>query len=367
MSDAATLPPKDARTAPVAIWGLLENIKGDDLLRWRMEEPAGRASVAERNLDYPFPYGWFPALLSADLAPGEVKPLRYMGRDLAIWRGHDGKPRMLDAYCQHLGAHMGYGGKVSGDLLECPFHAWRYDGEGAVKAIPYSETIPPRLTKACDRPWRVAEANRWIWFWYHPFGEPPAWELEHFAETSDPEWSDYEIHEWYVWGTLQNMAENGVDAAHFKYVHGTATFPEYVMNWDGVRRSSHMDAKLGTPKGEVDGRIASGMIGPGQNWTRFTGISETLLVAAITPVEHDKLHVRFCFTQPKAQVEGLMGKLAKALIRDICKQVDQDKMIWDRQQYRPRPVICGGDGPILLFRKWYSQFYAELAGEKAAP
>ena len=113
----------DARTAPVAVWQILEKLRGQDLIDWRLAEVTGRASIEERNLDIGFPFGWYPIALSKDLAVGEVKPLRYFSQDLAMWRGEDGQVRMLDAYCKHLGAHMGYGGKVHGNLLECPFHA----------------------------------------------------------------------------------------------------------------------------------------------------------------------------------------------------------------------------------------------------
>ncbi|MBC7521088.1 MAG: Rieske 2Fe-2S domain-containing protein [Sandarakinorhabdus sp.] len=357
----------DARTAPVAVWQLLAGLKGDALKAWRLAETQGRASVAERNLDLPYPFGWFPALLSAELAVGEVKPLRYFGQELVIWRGQDGTARMLDAWCKHLGAHMGHGGKVDGNNLECPFHAWRYDETGAVVEIPYSRTIPPQVKRPCAHQWPVEEANRWVWFWYHPDGAAPLWPLQHSAETSNPDWTDYDIHEWNVWGNIQNMAENGVDAAHFKYVHGTASFPDYKMSWDGYGRGASLDAKMGTPRGEVAGTIATGSMGPGQSWTRFTGISETLLVACITPVEKDHIKVRFCFTQPRTQAEGEGAGLARALIRDICKQFDQDKVIWDRQRYLPDAVICEGDGPIAQFRRFYAQFYADRAAEPLRP
>ncbi|MFZ4110018.1 MAG: aromatic ring-hydroxylating oxygenase subunit alpha [Polymorphobacter sp.] len=356
-------PINDARTAPVAVWQMLSGLKGDALKAWRLAETQGRASVAERGLDIPYPFGWYPALLSSELAIGEVKPLRYFGRDLVIWRGEDGQARMLDAYCRHLGAHMGYGGKVDGNNLECPFHAWRYDETGVVREIPYAKTIPPQVKRPCAHQWPVAEANRWLMFWYHPDGTAPQWEVQHFAETTDPDWSEYEISEWNVWGSIQNMAENGVDVAHFKYVHGTASFPDYKLSWDGIRREAAVDAKMGTPRGEVDGRIAFGSTGPGQSWTRFTGISETLLVACITPVDKDHVQARFCFTQPRTQAEGEGAGLARALIRDICKQFDQDKVIWDRQRYLPDAVICDGDGPIAHFRRYYRQFYAEWAGD----
>lgn len=356
MSDVA------AQRSPVAVSSAFATMDADERARWRLADLNGRASAAERNLDIPFPFGWYPALLSSELKKGEVKPLRYFGRDLVIWRGEDGAARMLDAHCKHLGAHMGYGGRVAGDLLECPFHAWRYDGEGAVQDIPYAKTIPPRMRKSCELQWPVAEANRLIWFWYHPFGSAPQWAVEEFPETSDAGWTEYEIHEWRVFSALQNMAENSVDLAHFKFVHGTP-FPKSEMIWDGIRRASIIDTGMNTPRGRVESRIEARMIGPGQSATRFTGLAETLLVAAITPVEKDEIRVRFCFTQPKAQKEGISSMAAKAFIHEVCRQLDQDKVIWDNMHYLKRPVICDGDGPILRFRKYYSQFYAEWANE----
>jgi 3-ketosteroid 9alpha-monooxygenase subunit A len=353
-------------SSPVAVAQALAGMSPDERAAWRTADLPGRPSAVERGLDIPVPYGWFPALLSCELAVGEVKPLRYLGRDLVVWRGEDGVPRMLDAHCRHLGAHMGHGGRVVGEQLECPFHAWQYDGQGVVTAIPYASRIPPSLTKPCPRQWPLREANRMIWFWYHPHGAPPAWEVEVFPETSDPDWSNYEIFEWRLFGSIQNMAENGVDVAHFRYVHGTATFPTSEMIWDGPRRTSIIEAGLDTPTGQVMSRIEASMFGPGQTSTRFSGLAETLLVAAVTPVEKDEVRLRFCFTQPKAQTEGLAAMAAAGFVYEVCRQLDQDKVIWDRQRYLERPVICDGDGPILRFRQWYRQFYAEWANTRSA-
>ena len=364
MSDVETA--TDARTAPVAVWQVLEKLRGQDLLDWRLAEVKNRASVEDRNLDIGFPFGWYAIELSAGLAVGEVKPLRYFARDLAMWRGEDGQVRIVDAYCKHLGAHMGHGGKVHGNLLECPFHAWRYDGdEGVVKDIPYSKVIPPQVKRKCTTTYPVTEANRWIWMWYHPEGAAPLWEVERLPECSDPEWTDFEVHEWNVWGNIQNMAENGVDVAHFKYIHGTANVPLGDLRWGEWGRGADVKAKMGTPWGEVDGQISYDTMGPGQSWTRFTGISETLLVACITPVELDHCHTRFCFTQPRAQANGERAGVAKAIIRDICKQYDQDKVVWDRQKFQPDAIICAGDGPIAQFRDYYARYYVAGQGKPA--
>ena len=356
----------ESRSAPVAVWSVLEKMSPEELVEWRVKEVEGRPSIEDRNLDLPHPFGWFVACYSDELAVGEVKPLRYFDRDLVLWRGEDGVPRMLDAYCKHLGAHMGHGGRVQGNMLECPFHAWKYDEQGIVQEIPYSKTIPPKLKRPCDNQWHVVERNRFIWFWYHPHGVAPRWDVEELPETVNPDWTEYETCEWYVYGSIQNMAENGVDFAHFKYIHGTHSFPEAKLKWDDHRRSATVEAKMMTPKGEMDGQISYVTVGPGQAWTRFTGISETLMVSGVTPVAQDKVHVRFAFTQPKEQVDGPMGGLARAMIKDICKQLDQDKVVWDRQRYLPNPQICAGDGPIAQFRKYYTQFYAEWDDDPAS-
>jgi 3-ketosteroid 9alpha-monooxygenase subunit A len=339
----------DARTAPVAVHQVLSKMKGDELKTWRLAEVRNRPSADERGINLPFPLGWFA--------------IRYFGRELVMWRGEDGQARVLDAYCKHLGAHMGHGGRVVGNMIECPFHAWRYDGEGIVREIPYARTIPPQVKRPCVHQWVVEEANGLIWTWYHPFGEKPKWALDHYPEASDPAWTPYQRQDWFVYAPLQSMAENGVDSAHFQFVHGTADFPDAKITWDGHRRSGVVSAKMGTPTGEVDGKIVNGQNGPGQAFTRFEGISETMLVAAITPIDRDRVHARFAFTQPRAEAEGPGAGLARALIRDICKQFDQDKVIWDRQAYVANAIICDGDGPIIHYRRFYQQFYAELVPE----
>jgi hypothetical protein len=87
-------------------------------------------------------------------------------------------------------------------------------------------------------------------------------------------------------------------------------------------------------------------------------------VTGATPVDADQVHIRFAFTQKKSSAEGSQGRVAKALIADICRQLDQDKVVWDRQRHMERPLLCDGDGPIMAFRDFYRQFYP---GESLSP
>lgn len=49
---------------------------------------------------------------------------------MVLFRAKDGKPHALHAYCAHMGANLGMGGKVvNNQCIQCPFHGWLYDGE----------------------------------------------------------------------------------------------------------------------------------------------------------------------------------------------------------------------------------------------
>ena len=57
----------------------------------------------------PIPHGWYAVAYSDELAVGESRPERYFGKDLVLFRTESGRASLLDAYCPHLGAHLGYG------------------------------------------------------------------------------------------------------------------------------------------------------------------------------------------------------------------------------------------------------------------
>src|SRR5689334_9511708 len=121
-----------------------------------------------------FPNGWFRVAKSSDLTVGTVQTLRYFGRELVAFRTEDGKASVLDAHCPHVGAHLGHGGKVIGKTLQCPFHGWRFEGDGTCAGIPYCDKIP---ASARTRSWPVEEVNGLIMVYHDPSGAPPQWRI----------------------------------------------------------------------------------------------------------------------------------------------------------------------------------------------
>lgn len=318
------------------------------------------------------PYGWFQVAYSEDLAPAESLAMHYFDQDLVLFRGEDGIAQVVDAHCPHQGAHLGYclhnkqGSNIEGNNIVCPFHGWKFDRRGYVSEIPYAKNIPPRAKdKPVLRAWHTIERNQVIWVWYHPdINVAPLWEVEilHELENKDSTWSRLckeKSRQWRIKSVLQEVAENAIDYAHFIYVHGVKSPPvasDQVFENHISKRT--VNADMQTPQGLVKGGIHSQSIGPGQGYTRFTGIAETILLGNVTPVDAENIEVNFSFSQPLVDGKAPVGGVHDAIIADICKQLDEDFIIWENKKYREDPILCDGDGPIAKYRRYFSQFYA---------
>jgi len=319
---------------------------------------------------FPIPYGWFCIGYSHELAAGEVKPLRYFGQDLVLFRTDGGAAAVLDAYCPHLGAHLGHGGKVAGESVVCPFHAWAFDGRGVCTDVPYANQIPPRIQgKSVLHSYPVSEVNGLIWCWYHPRRVAPLFEVEHVAEMDSDDWTPLDCYEWTIRSIIQETGENAVDTAHFLYVHTAATLPEGEITVEGHRRVT--DITMMTPaldengvrdptgKQLVHGHLVTRNCGPGQTVQYFNTFFRTIMIGTITPIDAEHIHLRFSFSQPRAATPEQQA-MARGVIANVVQQVGQDIPIWEHKKYQENPILCDSDGPINKYRKWFRQFYDEL-------
>jgi len=327
---------------------------------------AFRLSAQANRFPFPaYPNGWFRMAYSNELAPGDVRPLRYFGRDLVLFRDAGGHAHVLDAHCPHLGAHLGYGGKVEGDGIRCPFHAWLWDGEGVCRDIPYARRIPPN---AKTRSWPVVERNGIVFLWHHDRDEPPAYEVPELPQIGSPGWTPLEIRRWTVKSRWLDMNENAVDLVHFRYVHGTKSLPESEVEMDGHVLRCRNRMKLGTPRGVVDGGLDTTDYGPGLQTVHLHGIVETLMVNTSTPIDEETTDTSFAYTVDTEGDEKKALGVGAAIIRDLEKQMAEDIPIWENKKYYTRPLLCDGDGRFNVYRRWMRQFFSdEWDGAPAGP
>lgn len=314
--------------------------------------------MSDKRFPFGIPTGWFQVGYTSELAVGQVVPLSYFATELVMFRSSDGTAHVLDAFCPHLGAHLGHGGHIDDDQLVCPFHAWRFGGDGTCTAIPYTDRIPGR---AHLKAWPVQEINGLIMVWHDAAGRAPMWDMPHIEEADSEGWTDMRTKRWTVNTCNQEMAENQVDAAHFHYLHGTAKMPVTTTERNGHHLLTRSTTAMTTPAGVVEGQIEVNAWGFGFTTTRFTGLVETLLMSSASPITEERTELFFSF-MVRDIGKGITGGVGKAFMAEISRQLEQDIPIWENKIYVDPPLLVKGDGPIGPFRAWSKQFYppAEL-------
>ncbi|MCH2169726.1 Rieske 2Fe-2S domain-containing protein [Myxococcota bacterium] len=304
----------------------------------------------QENTIQRFPFGiplsWYQVAFSDELEPGEVRRLHAFGRNLVMFRGEDGTAGVLDAYCPHLGAHLGEGGEVAGNDLECPFHGWRWHRDGHCTHVPYAKRIP---SGARATAYPVCERFGMIFAWFHPRGEPPLYDLPEIPEWRSPGWcADWEHREIELTTHPQEIAENGPDWRHLDKVHDMQMAEnDFVFEPDGYGYRWYLGGQVEMGESTLQG-VNYGL---GLSTFRQGGVHDAIVLTTVTPLEIDRLKFR-------------LSMLSRAPEEEISKQFDYhwafaapDFRIWEHKIHRKQPLLCEEDGPIARFRGWAAQFY----------
>jgi 3-ketosteroid 9alpha-monooxygenase subunit A len=313
-----------------------------------------RVPSGSKRFPFPLPNGWFQVAYSDELRAGELLPLHYFGRDLIAIRGSAGEARVLDAYCPHLGAHLAHGGTVTDGRIRCPFHRWEFEGDGRCVHVPYAKRLPQ---KARIHSWPVVEHSGLVLMYFDKDLREPSYEIPEIPEYGDDAWTDYYRQEWTVKSCNQELAENTVDPAHFRYVHGTAELPEAQAWTEGHLLRAKMEYPIAAGDQIAHGEIDIYAHGPGIGVTYFHGIIETTVVVSGTPIDDETVHQRLSFMVPHRESAEATEGLARVFVGEISKQFQEDIAVWENKAYWASPVLCDGDGPIATVRGWAQQFY----------
>lgn len=295
-----------------------------------------------------FPIGWWSVSRSHELQVGEVKAISALDRDLVLYRTRSGVARVMDAYCPHLGAHLGVNGKVQGESLQCPFHGWRFGEDGKCNHIPYCEDIPERARVTA---WHTCEVNNEVFMWFHPAGAEPLWQVPVIEQLTDERWTAARYAEFKVPAHVQDIAENSCDPEHFQYVHKQAnTPPSTVTIEDGA---VHLRADMN--EAMMPGKLHATMFQPGlaRVHTSYGEGAEMIVYNSAQPLDGNTTLLRWTLTV-RREIEDLAGD---AVMDGIIDGLSDDYPIWENKVHRRKPVFCKGDESLVLFRKWVRNFY----------
>jgi nitrite reductase/ring-hydroxylating ferredoxin subunit len=315
-----------------------------------------------RRIDLPpYPNGWFAVALSEELDHGSLLNRTYFGKDLVILRDTSGCVAVLDAYCAHLGAHLGYGGVVGDGCIRCPFHGWEYSLDGVCIAMPYGGRIPPT---AKVRSWPVAEQDEVILVWHDSEGSEPTWSMPTFHDQT---WSRPRTMTRTISSHPQEILENTVDGAHFRFVHESHMVrPTSPAKIDGPTFAVDLasDPSAVVDSFQLDDSIelsgATMCHGPGLAAATIgvpgTG-APTLQRLYATPIDGERIDLRGIVTVQVDDDPAASEAWADVIAPPVIENWDKDIPIWQHKIYRDRPVLNGSERMILAFRRWYTQFY----------
>ena len=308
------------------------------------------ACESSTNTTPEFPMGWFSVSRSQELLVGEVQQVQAFDRELVLYRTRSGEAVLQDAFCPHLGAHLGVEGRVVGESIRCPFHGWRFGKEGMCEEIPYCEDIPER---ARIRTWHTQEKNGEIYVWFHPENTGPQWELPDLPELGDCNWTSPRYAEFMVPAHVQDIAENSCDPVHFQYVHRQPDVPpsEVTIEDNGRILHLHSDAS----NAPIPSQLHATVFNPGFALVRSTygPGAEMVMYNSAQPINRHETKMRWTLTV-RREIEDLAGD---DVMQGIIDGLSDDYPIWANKVHKRRPIFCKGDETLVLFRKWVRQFY----------
>jgi phenylpropionate dioxygenase-like ring-hydroxylating dioxygenase large terminal subunit len=189
---------------------------------------------------------WYPICTTQDLQDGGPLRARVLGLQFVAFRDAAGIAHVLADTCVHRGGSLGKG-QVKDDCIVCPYHGWRFSGDGRCQLIPSldEQTKPPARAKVDSYP--VQERYGIVFAFLGDLPEqqrPPIFEIEEFEQDG---WRASEIMILDVPCYYERSIENGLDFAHNEFVHPLQGSPKVYMEtmkideipW-GVKISANM-------------------------------------------------------------------------------------------------------------------------------
>jgi 3-ketosteroid 9alpha-monooxygenase subunit A len=320
-----------------------------------------------------FARGWHCLGLADSFRDNGPHAVEAFGTKLVVFADAAGALHVLDAYCRHMGGDLTMG-TVKGDAVACPFHDWRWGGDGRCTRVPYAHRVPPR---ARTRAWTTLEENRQLFVWNDPQGAPPpaGITIPRIDGAFSDEWSSWSWDSVRIDGSnCREVVDNVVDMAHFFYIH--FAFPTRFKNvLEGHVASQYLetrarpdvvDGSAYSASTDITLRSDASYYGPSYMidylWHDYHGLTvESALINCHYPVTPTSFVLQWGVIVKR--LPGLSIEQADKVARKMAKSIGlgflQDVEIWKHKSRIDNPLLCAEDGPVYQLRRWYEQFYVD--------
>jgi 3-ketosteroid 9alpha-monooxygenase subunit A len=312
--------------------------------------------------------GWHCLGLAAPFRDGSPHAVEAFGTKLVVFATEDGALNVLDAFCRHMGGDLSRG-TIKGSTIACPFHDWRWRGDGKCGGIPYSRRVP---VAARTRSWLTMEINQQLFVWNDPEGSPPPADviIPRIDGAYSAEWSGWTWDSLAVDANCREVVDNVVDMAHFFYIH--FAFPTYFRNvFEGHIASQYLRTRsrpdYSPENSDIGLTSQAAYYGPSYmidylNYDYHGVPMDAVLINCHYPVTPERFVLQWGVIVKK--LPGLSAEQADKVAAKFAKFVglgfQQDVDIWTHKSRIDNPLLCADDGPVYQLRRWYEQFYTDV-------
>lgn len=304
---------------------------------------------------------WYPMAGSDELDDAPLR-VQALGHRFALFRDARGAVHCLADVCVHRGGSLGQG-KLRDDCVECPYHGWRYDGDGRCTRIPTladEQKIPARA-RVDSYP---VEERYGIVFAF--LGDRPAHERPGILEI--PQWGQdgwSVTHLQYDWhASFERVIENGLDATHTEFVHPSAGLQGSFKPHEGLEHEM-VESPWGCAyrmNSDTLG-IEHGHHGANHQWTflhfRMAGFKGNFLFYSfVRPIDAHSVR-RYLFHARDFQLGETMDR---EMVETTLGFEKEDRPVIEemRPRYSPRDttseLLLPEDEVMVGYRQWLSRW-----------
>jgi phenylpropionate dioxygenase-like ring-hydroxylating dioxygenase large terminal subunit len=351
--------------------------------------PAGGSDPAR----FDWKEAWYPVHYLEDLDKAKLTQFTLLGQDLVIWWDRQANCwRAFEDQCPHRLAPLSQGRIAEDGLLECPYHGWAFQGDGACDRIPQQlpEGNAHTSQRACVASLPTAERQGLLFVYPgNPANAPhvkvPI--IEPMAESPDG---------WVCLNTFRDLPydaltlmENVLDASHVPFTHHRSVGNR--SNAAPVELEILEFGKQGFtglwPEGPRKGTLGqqhTTFVAPALMWHDLTSkqFGRTLTVVYATPIRKGECRVfaRFPF-RFSSRLPAFLIKLTPRWYSHLGQNsVLEDDQIFLHHQERYLEAKGGGanfakafylptraDTFVTGLRKWVNEYEANPFADQVLP
>ncbi len=160
---------------------------------------------------------WYPIARSTDITTDKPLRVELLCLPFVAFRDSQGKAHVLSDTCVHRGGSLSLG-KVKDDCVVCPYHGWRFSGDGKCALVPSlgADTKPPARAKIDSYPVQERYGIVFAFLGDLPEAErPPLYDIPEYGTA---EWK-CQLYVLDLAAYYERSMENGLDPIHNEFVH----------------------------------------------------------------------------------------------------------------------------------------------------